>query len=47
VWLGLTLVQWLCIGAVLVFGYQLLLQRKGVACVCALFPRRRRRAAVA
>jgi len=26
--LGLTLVQWLCIGAVLVFGYQLYLQRK-------------------
>jgi phosphatidylglycerol:prolipoprotein diacylglycerol transferase len=26
--LGLTLVQWLCIGAVLVFGYQLYLQHK-------------------
>lgn len=40
--LGLTLVQWLCIGAVLVFGYQLYLQRKGVACVCDLLPRLRR-----
>jgi phosphatidylglycerol---prolipoprotein diacylglyceryl transferase len=46
VWLGLTLVQWLCIGAVLLFGYQLLLQRKGVACVCALFPRLRRGQAI-
>src|SRR5215203_3798924 len=42
VWLGLTLVQWLCIGTVAFFGYQLILQRKGVACVCALFPRFRR-----
>jgi prolipoprotein diacylglyceryltransferase len=41
-WLGLTLVQWLCVGTVIVFGYQLVLQRRGVACVCALFPRRRR-----
>ena len=45
--LGLTLVQWLCIAAVLGFGYQLYLQRKGVACVCALLPRFRRRGATA
>jgi phosphatidylglycerol:prolipoprotein diacylglycerol transferase len=37
--LGLTLVQWLCIAAVLGFGYQLWLQRKGVSCVCDLLPR--------
>ena len=36
--LGLTLVQWLCIAAVIGFGYQLYLQRKGVACVCDLLP---------
>ena len=41
--LGLTLVQWLCILAVVAFTNQLWLQRKGVACVCALFPRLRRR----
>lgn len=40
--LGLTLVQWLCIGAVLGFGYQLMLQRRGLACVCDLLPRFRR-----
>ena len=44
--LGLTLVQWLCVAAVLGFGYQLYLQRKGVACVCDLLPRLRRRRAV-
>ena len=46
--LGLTLVQWLCIAAVIGFGYQLWLIRRGVACVCALVPRwtpRRRMAA--
>lgn len=43
--LGLTLVQWLCIAAALGFGYQLYLQRKGVACVCDLLPRLRRREA--
>jgi len=37
--LGLTLVQWLCIAGVLGFGYQLWLQRKGVSCVCDLLPR--------
>ncbi len=41
--LGLTLVQWLCIGAVLGFGYQLYLQRKGVNCVCDLLPHFRRK----
>jgi len=44
--LGLTLVQWLCIGAVLGFGYQLYLQRKGISCVCDLLPRFRRKEAV-
>lgn len=37
--LGLTLVQWLCIAAALGFGYQLYLQRKGVECFCSLVPR--------
>ena len=37
--LGLTLVQWLCIAAVLGFGYQLWLRRRGVSCVCDLLPR--------
>ena len=45
--LDLTLVQWLCIAAVLGFGYQLYLQRKGVACVCDLLPRFSRKAGVA
>ena len=44
--LGLTLVQWLCIAAVLGFGYQLYLARKGVACICDLLPRLRRRETV-
>lgn len=37
--LGLTLVQWLCIVGVLLFGYQLYLQRKGVNACCDLLPR--------
>ena len=37
--LGLTLVQWLCLATILLFGTQLVLQRKGVACACPLFPR--------
>lgn len=37
--LGLTLVQWLCIGAVLLFGYQLYLQRRGINACCDLLPR--------
>ncbi|XUX00425.1 MAG: prolipoprotein diacylglyceryl transferase [Dehalogenimonas sp.] len=37
--LGLTLVQWLCIAAVVGFGYQLWMQRRGVSCVCDLLPR--------
>ena len=45
--LDLTLVQWLCIAGVAGFGYQLYLQRKGVACVCDLLPRWRRREGVA
>ncbi len=45
--LDLTLVQWLCIAAVLGFGYQLYLQRKGVSCVCDLLPRFRRGGATA
>jgi len=44
--LGLTLVQWLCIGAVLGFGYQLYLQRKGISCVCDLLPRFKRKEAM-
>ena len=45
--LGLTLVQWLCIAAVLGFGYQLYMQRRGVACVCDLLPRFKRRESTA
>ncbi len=41
--LGLTLVQWLCIAAMLGFGYQLYLQRKGLNCVCDLLPPFRRK----
>ena len=41
--LDLTLVQWLCVAAVAGFGYQLYLQRKGVACVCDLLARFRRK----
>jgi phosphatidylglycerol---prolipoprotein diacylglyceryl transferase len=37
--LDLTLVQWLCIAAVIGFGYQLYLQRKGVTCICGVLPR--------
>jgi phosphatidylglycerol:prolipoprotein diacylglycerol transferase len=37
--LGLTLVQWLCLAAVLGFGYQLFLNWRGVNCICALLPR--------
>lgn len=40
--LGLTLVQWLCIASVLGFGYQAYLVRRGVSCVCDLLPSRRR-----
>ncbi|MBI4329741.1 MAG: prolipoprotein diacylglyceryl transferase [Chloroflexi bacterium] len=40
--LGLTLVQWLCIAAFLFFGYQLYVQRKGANVACALLPRFRR-----
>ena len=38
--LGLTLVQWLCIAALLGFGYQLVMNRMGKACVCDLLPKR-------
>ena len=41
--LGLTLVQWLCIAAVIGFGYQLYAQRKGITCVCDLLPKFRRK----
>ena len=44
--LGLTLVQWLCIAAFLGFGYQLYLNRKGLNCICDLLPRLRRIEAV-
>ena len=40
---GMTLVQWLCIAAVIGFGYQLVLQRRGVSCICDLLPGRGRR----
>ena len=40
--LGLTLVQWLCIAAVLGFGYQLVLNRMGKFCVCDVLARLRR-----
>ena len=45
--LGLTLVQWLCIAAVIGFGYRLYLQRKGVSCICDLLPRFGRRESAA
>ena len=41
--LGLTLVQWLCIAGVLGFGYQLYLQRKRADLFCDLLPRLQRR----
>jgi phosphatidylglycerol:prolipoprotein diacylglycerol transferase len=44
---GLTLVQWLCIAAVVGVGYQLFLQRRGVACLCDLLPGARRWGATA
>jgi phosphatidylglycerol:prolipoprotein diacylglycerol transferase len=37
--LGLTLVQWLCIAAALGFGYQLFLNWKGINCICDLLPK--------
>jgi prolipoprotein diacylglyceryl transferase len=37
--LELTLVQWLCVVAVVGFGYQLFLNWKGVNCICDLLPR--------
>jgi hypothetical protein len=37
--LGLTLVQWLCVVAVVGFGYQLFLNWKGVNCICDQLPR--------
>lgn len=43
--LDLTLVQWLCVAALLGFGYQLLLSWKGANCVCDLLPRAWRRVA--
>ena len=45
--LGLTLVQWLCIGAVLGFGYQLALNWRGMSCVYDVLPKLRRREAAA
>lgn len=39
---GLTLVQWLCILAVIGFGYQTWLVRKGITCLCDVLPLRRR-----
>jgi prolipoprotein diacylglyceryl transferase len=40
---GLTLVQWLCLAAIVGFGYQLVLQRRGIDCLCDLLPRRPRK----
>ena len=45
--LGLTLVQWLCLAAMVVFAVQQYTQSKGANCVCDLLPRFRRKAAVA
>ncbi len=39
--LGLTLVQWLCILAILAFGYQVVLTARGLNCVCDLLPGRK------
>ncbi len=41
--LGLTLVQWLCIGGFIWFGAQLLVKRSGGTCVCELFAPRKRK----
>ncbi len=40
--LGLTLVRWLCIAAVLGFGYLVVLNRMDKSCVCDVLPRLRR-----
>jgi phosphatidylglycerol---prolipoprotein diacylglyceryl transferase len=40
--LGLTLVQWLCLAGIAGFGYQLYLGRQGITCLCDLLPARRR-----
>ncbi len=45
--LGLTLVQWLCVAAVLGFGYQLVLDTLGESCVCDVLPRSRSEKVVA
>jgi phosphatidylglycerol:prolipoprotein diacylglycerol transferase len=45
--LGLTLVQWMAIGTLLWFGYQLTLNRMGKACICDVLPKRSRRKAQA
>ncbi|HEY7294796.1 MAG TPA: prolipoprotein diacylglyceryl transferase family protein [Dehalococcoidia bacterium] len=45
--MGLTLVQWLCLAAMLSFGVQLVLIRRGVACRCLAVPRLRRHPAAA
>lgn len=36
---GLTLVQWMCIGAAILSTYQLVLIRKGIPCFCTLIPK--------
>ena len=45
--LGLTLVQWLCIAAIIAFGCRLYMQRRNVSCICDLLPRFRRRESAA
>ena len=37
---GLTLVQWLAMGMLRWFGYQLTLNRMGNACICDVLPKR-------
>ena len=44
--LGLTLVQWLCVASVLGSGYQLVLNRMGKSCVCDVLPRSHRKEVV-
>ncbi len=45
--LGLMMVQWPCVAAVLGFGYQLVLNRMGESCVCDVLPSSRREEVVA
>lgn len=45
--LGLTLVQWFCVAAIIGVGTHFYIQHKGVKCVCDLLPKFRRRESAA